>query len=181
MQFSFWLKFQLAERAYAAKYAQRLALWEADGVIVLADRRGRIRLKVCRTGATALAAMRRTVSEARRMFPSCALIEAGPDHVGLREVARMYRISRQAMRLRMLTDAHLFPAPLLELKAGTWRLVELLEWLGDGAGSFFDRRELEVARAAAMVNLAIQTRRLREVRSRTWPLIDLPRSLHSLT
>jgi len=178
--FSFWLKFQLAERPYAARYAQRLALWEADGVRVLADRRGRMRLEVCRAGTAALAAMRRTVSEARRIFPSCALVEAGPDHVGLREVAGIYRISRQAMRLRMLTDAHLFPAPLLELKAGTWRLVELLEWIGSGGGSFFDRRELEVARAAATVNLAIQTRRLREVRLRTWPLIDLPKSLNRL-
>ena len=105
MEFVFSLKFRLAESPYAAKHAIRLAAWEAEGVRVLADRPGRMRLEICRAAPSAQLAMRRTIVEARRLFPSSAIIEAGPDYVSLREVARIFRVSRQAMRLRMLADS----------------------------------------------------------------------------
>ena len=177
MEFNFSLKFQLAERPYASRHYAALCAWESTGVRVLADRRGRMRAEFVRRAPSARTAMRRAMGEAVCLFPSAQVVEAAPDYVTLSQVARIFRMSRQAMRKRMLAFDCRFPAPVHEANGAIWHLAEILEWMDRASGAFYARSVLEGARAAAGVNLAVETRRMRAVRSGTWDLIDLPRQV----
>jgi len=54
------------------------------------------------------------VPDVQRAIPGARLIEAGPDYVGLTEIAKLLGISRQAMRKVMAKNIETFPLPVHE-------------------------------------------------------------------
>jgi hypothetical protein len=52
------------------------------------------------------------LEDVKKAIPAAKLIEAGPDLVGLADVADMLGMSRQNMRKLMLVHAANFPAPV---------------------------------------------------------------------
>lgn len=54
------------------------------------------------------------------------MIEAGPDYVGLTEIAELLGISRQAMRKIMATNIEAFPLPVHEGNPSIWHLKNKL-------------------------------------------------------
>ncbi|CAH2791095.1 MAG: Putative DNA-binding protein [uncultured Paraburkholderia sp.] len=86
--------------------------------------------------------------------------EAGPDFVGLTDVADVAGVSRQNMRKLMLIRAIDFPAPVHEGSASVWHLSDVLDWLNARGGYDIGANISEVARSAKQVNLAKEVREL---------------------
>lgn len=103
---------------------------------------------------TAPEAVRTALADVKRAVPSARLIEASPDIVGLKDVADIVGISRQAMRKLRLAHWATFPMPVHEGSASIWHLAEVLDWLKTRGGYPIDTGILETARMALEVNIA---------------------------
>ena len=100
------------------------------------------------------------LADVRKAIPDATFIEAGPDFVGLSDVAEMIAVTRQNMRKLMLTHADSFPAPVHEGSTAIWHLAPVLKWL-DKRGSYpIEPSLLEVAAIAMQVNLAKEAQAL---------------------
>ena len=62
-------------------------------------------------------------------IPGCELVEAGPDYVGLTDVADMVGMTRQNMRKLFLGNAMEFPSPVHGGSAMVWHLYQVLDFL----------------------------------------------------
>lgn len=154
MEYSFTLKYQLAaDDRDAAAIVERLGAAGCDDALVGTGVAGRIALAFTRDAATADAALRSALEDVRRAIPGARLTEAGPDYVGLTDVAELLDMSRQNLRKLMLNHPASFPPPVHDGSASVWRLAELLAWFAE-RGYTLDMALVETANAARQVNLA---------------------------
>jgi predicted DNA-binding transcriptional regulator AlpA len=154
MEFQFILKYQIAaDDRYPAAVVERLGAAGCDDALVGTGVAGRIALEFTRVAASAEAALHSALDDVRRALPGARLTEAGPDYVGLTDVADMLEMSRQNLRKLMLTHFAAFPPPVHEGSASVWRLADLLGWLAE-RGYGIDPALIETAHAARQVNLA---------------------------
>lgn len=93
-------------------------------------------------------------------MPSSSLVEAGPDFVGLTDVAELAGVSRQNMRKLMLSHAIDFPPPEHEGSASVWHLADILDWLNERGGYDINPGVIDVARSTKQINLAKEVRGL---------------------
>src|SRR6476620_74878 len=96
MEYIFTLKYQLADddRDQVA-IVERLGAAGCDDALVGTGVAGRLALDFTREAASAEAALRSALEDVRRAIPGARLTEAGPDYVGLTDVADMLAMSRQ--------------------------------------------------------------------------------------
>ena len=161
MEYEFTLKFRLpAEAAEADELLERLGEAGCDDALVGVGRPGRIALDFTREAGSALAAISSAMGDARRAIPGAQLVEAGPDLVGLTEVAEIVGISRQAMRKFMLSNPDDFPAPVHEGSGVLWHLSDLMHWFKERQPGRYDPNVHEVSKAAMLLNLARELRQL---------------------
>lgn len=155
MEYDFTLKFVLADGdSDAAAIVERLGASGCDDALVGTGVPGRIALSFTREAASAEDAVLSALADVKRAVPSARLIEAGPDFVGLTEVAELVGMSRQNMRKLMLSHAASFPPPVHEGSASIWHLALVLQWLEDRGGYRVPAATLAVARMAMQLNLA---------------------------
>lgn len=156
--FDFTLKFGLPDPAAdPADFLERLAAAGCDDAAVGIGQKGRIALEFTRKSRTAADAILGALRDVMRAIPGAALVEAGPDFVGLTDVARILGCSRQYARKVMISSGSTFPAPVHDGNPSLWRLAKVLAW-AEARGNAVDRSLLEVARAALQVNLAREMR-----------------------
>lgn len=154
MEFQFTLKYRLAaDDRDPAAIVERLGAAGCDDALVGTGVAGCIAPEFTRVTASAQAALHNALDDVRRALPGAGLTEAGPDHVGLTDVADMLEMSRQNLRKLMLTHFAAFPPPVHEGSASVWRLADLLGWLAE-RGYGIDPALIEAAHAARQVNLA---------------------------
>jgi predicted DNA-binding transcriptional regulator AlpA len=154
MEYTFTLKYQLAaDDRDPAAIVERLGAAGCDDALVGSGVAGRIALEFTREAASAEAALHSALDDVRRAIPGARLTEAGPDYVGLSDVADLLDMSRQNLRKLMLNHPASFPPPVHEGSASVWRLADLLGWFAD-RGQTVDAALVETARAARQVNLA---------------------------
>lgn len=154
MEYSFTLKYRLAaDDRDPAAIVERLGAAGCDDALVGTGVAGRIALAFTRDAASAEAALRSALEDVRRAIPGARLTEAGPDYVGLTDVAGLLDMSRQNLRKLMLNHPASFPPPVHDGSASVWRLAELLAWFAE-RGHALDKALLETAGAARQVNLA---------------------------
>jgi predicted DNA-binding transcriptional regulator AlpA len=154
MEYNFTLKYQLAaDDRDPASIVERLGAAGCDDALVGTGVAGRIALAFTREAASAEAALRSALEDVRRAIPGARLTEAGPDYVGLTDVADLLEMSRQNMRKLMLNHPASFPPPVHEGSASVWRLADLLGWFAE-RGQAPDAALVETARATRQVNLA---------------------------
>ncbi len=154
MEYTFTLKYQLAaDDCDPVAIVERLGAAGCDDALVGTGLGDRIALEFTRDAGTAAAALQSALEDVRRALPGAKLTEAGPDYVGLTDVADMLAMSRQNLRKLMLTHAASFPPPVHEGSASVWRLADLLAWLTQ-RGYAPDAALVETAYAARQVNLA---------------------------
>lgn len=154
MEYTFTLKYQLAaDDRDTAAIVERLGAAGCDDALVGSGVAGRIALEFTREAASAEAALHSALDDVRRAIPGARLTEAGPDYVGLSDVADLLDMSRQNLRKLMLNHPASFPPPVHEGSASVWRLADLLGWFAD-RGQTVDAALVETARAARQVNLA---------------------------
>jgi predicted DNA-binding transcriptional regulator AlpA len=161
MEYTFTLKYQLAaDDADPKAVVERLGAAGCDDALVGTGVAGRIALEFTREAATAEAALHSALDDARRALPGARLTEAGPDYVGLTDVADLLGMSRQNLRKLMLNHPADFPAPVHDGSASVWRLADLLEWF-QTRGQAPQSALTETANAARQVNLAKDAAQLR--------------------
>ena len=154
MEYTFTLKYQLAaDDRDPASIVERLGAAGCDDALVGTGVAGRIALAFTREADSAETALHSALEDVRRAIPGARLTEAGPDYVGLTDVADLLEMSRQNMRKLMLNHPASFPPPVHEGSASVWRLADLLGWF-TARGYTLDPALVETASAARQVNLA---------------------------
>lgn len=175
MEFSFNLNFQLSgDDANHDELVERLGAAGCDDAVVGIGQAGRIALEFIRDADHALAALTGAIADVQRAIPSAKLIEAGPDLVGLDDIADIAGVSRQYMRKLAVTQFATFPLPVHEGNSALWHLDEVLGWMQNRGGRVsWETGTLEVASAAKQVNLARYIRRVNpEMHRQLGRLID---------
>lgn len=99
MEYDFTLKFRLADLALSGEeITERLGAGGCNDALVGIGTPGRVSLNFTREGRSAEAAMQSALADVRRALPGAQLLEAGPDYVGLSDVADLLGFSRQNLR-----------------------------------------------------------------------------------
>jgi predicted DNA-binding transcriptional regulator AlpA len=140
------------------------ALFEAgcDDATVGVGQRGTIGLDFTRSADSAEDALRSAIQDAARAIPGATLVQAGPDLVGLTDMAAIFGFTRQNMR-KYATGKAAFPAPAHVGDPSLWHLAEIVAWLR--ANTAVQPRDdvFEVAKAAAKINFETEQRRVRRI------------------
>ncbi|RAS35699.1 DNA-binding protein [Paraburkholderia bryophila] len=161
MEYVFILKYRLAaEDSDLDAIVERLGEAGCDDATVGVGQPGRLALFFSREGGSAFAALVSALEDVKRAVPSARLVEAGPDFVGLTDVAEVAGVSRQNMRKLMLNHAIDFPPPVHEGSASVWHLSDILAWLATRGGYDIKANIVDVAKSAKQINLAKGAREL---------------------
>ncbi|HZZ10732.1 MAG TPA: DNA-binding protein [Paraburkholderia sp.] len=153
MEYVFTLKYRLtSEDCDPDALVERLGEAGCDDATIGIGQPGRIALVFTREGESAWAALVSALEDVKRAVPGARLIEAGPDFVGLTDVAEVAGVSRQNMRKLMLSHPIDFPSPVHEGSASVWHLSDVLNWLSVRGGYDIGATVLEVARSAKQIN-----------------------------
>ena len=153
-QYDFTLKFALGQLdANPETCLERLAKEGCDDALVGLGRNGRIALNFTREASTAYDAVLSALSDVKRAIPDAKLIEAGPDLVGLTDIADLLGFSRQNMRMLMVRSGAEFPPPIHDGKPAIWHLFKVLLWLKKQRNHPVDESLLDVARVSMQCNL----------------------------
>jgi hypothetical protein len=158
MQFDFTLKFKLGAGDLAEdELMTRLANAGCTDALVGLGLPGYIGLEFMREANSANEAFISALKDVHRALPTAELVEAGPDFVGLTEIADLIGVSRQGMRKIFTTQAASFPPPLHAGNTMVWHLAVVLEYLLDRDYEFTPA-VLDVARTSMQLNLARDAR-----------------------
>ncbi|MFM0484918.1 DNA-binding protein [Paraburkholderia strydomiana] len=161
MEYTFTLKYKLAAQdCDLDAIVERLGEAGCDDATIGVGQPGRLALVFAREGTSALEALVSALGDVKEAVPSARLVEAGPDFVGLTDVAEIAGVSRQNMRKLMLSHAVEFPPPVHEGSASVWHLSDVLDWLNSRGGYDINAEVLDVARSAKQTNLAKEARGL---------------------
>ena|ERR1700761_1464355 len=161
MEYVFTLKYRLAaEDCDLDEIVERLGEAGCDDATVGVGQPGRLALFFTREGESAFAAVVSALQDIKRVVPSARLVEAGPDFVGLTDVAEVAGVSRQNMRKLMLSHAIDFPPPVHEGSASVWHLSDVLGWLAARGGYEITTNVFDTAKAVKQINLAKGVREL---------------------
>jgi predicted DNA-binding transcriptional regulator AlpA len=142
------------------------ALFEAgcDDATVGVGQRGMIGLDFSREAPSAEDALRSAISDVARAIPGATLIQAGPDLVGLTDMADIFGFSRQNMR-KYATGTSAgrrpFPRPIHVGEPSLWHLAEIAAWLRQNTSVHPAPEVLEVSKAAARINFEAEQKRIR--------------------
>lgn len=145
------------------------ALFEAgcDDALPGIGRKGVIGLDFTREAPDAERALQTAIDDVVRAIPGASLFAAGPDIVGLTEMADIFGFSRQNMRkyavgeIASVTAA--FPEPIFGGKPSLWHLAEIAGWLERNTGIHPPAKVVDVAKEAAKVNLRLHEERVRRI------------------
>lgn len=170
MEYEFTLIFKIA--SYDADVdilLERLGAAGCDDALVGVGQAGRIALNFTREAGSAQEAIVSALRDVKKSVPAALLVEAGPDLVGLTDVAELVGVTRQNMRKLSLAHPDSFPVPVHSGSVALWHLAHVLRWLSDRGGYLIEPPLVEVARVAMQINLIkeaalIEHRLRREVR-----------------
>ena len=155
MEYEFSLRFKLpADAPPPEELVERLGAAGCHDAVVGTGHPGRVALQFSRDARTAEHAMMTALRNVKTAIPGADLIEAGPDIVGLTDIADLLGMSRQNIRKLWLNHAASFPAPMHDGTVALWRLAPVLRWLEAQGQRRIARPLVEVADVAMRVNLA---------------------------
>ena len=161
MEYEFTLKFKLsADMTDMDAVVECLGAQGCTDALVGLGQPGYVGLDFAREAEDAQAALLSALEDVQRALPGAVLVEAGPDFVGLTDVADIVGVSRQNMRKLMLAHPGSFPAPVHEGSASIWHLADVLAWLQAKGSYSLAMDVLEVACVALQVNVVKEGRRL---------------------
>ena len=160
-QYDFTLKFALGQPDTSPEeYMERLAREGCDDALIGLGRNGRIALNFTRDAPSAYDAFLSALSDVKRSIPDATLVEAGPDLVGLTDIAELLGFSRQNMRMLMIRSGADFPTPVHDGKPAIWHLSKVLLWLKEKRTHQIDESLFDIARVSMQCNLLRETTEL---------------------
>jgi hypothetical protein len=134
-----------------------------DDAAVGVGRAGMIGLDFSRSAETAEHALRSAIRDVRTAIPGAILVQAGPDLVGLSDMAEIFGYSRQNMRkyaTGQIRARATFPPPSVVGDPSLWHLAEITAWLRLNTDVQPPADLCAVARAAAKINFEVERARL---------------------
>lgn len=161
--YEFTLKFAIPEALDAEQMEERLFEAGCDDAILGLGQPGRLALNFTREDSSAEAALVSALKDVRKAIPEARLVEAGPDLVGISDIARLLDFSRQNMRKLIQTHLANFPLPLHEGKSAIWHLADVLEWFIQRKDRLVEDSLVQVAKASMGVNLSRESERINPV------------------
>jgi len=166
-EYTFVLNFSLPDRQ-ADPEAYLDALYEAgcDDAAIGVGQFGMIGLDFTRAAASAEEAIRSAIDNVRSAIPGATLVQAGPDMVGLTQMAEIFGFSRQNMRKYATGQSGgsaTFPSPVVLGDPSLWHLAEIVAWLGRHTSIQPPHGVLAVSQAAAKLNFAIERERMKKI------------------
>jgi len=166
MEYTFTLKYRLPENETDVdRLVERLGEAGCTDALIGTGTPGRLGLEFSREADTAQEAVRSALADVKSVIAGAVLVEAGPDFVGLSDIADYMGMTRQNMRKLMVANRD-FPLPVHEGSAAFWHLADVLTWLEARKGYRLNRGLLETATATLEVNAVKESRRhsVREAR-----------------
>lgn len=162
MEYTFTLKYQLDKQdCDPNELVERLGAAGCDDALIGTGQVGRLALEFTRVADSAKDAVYSALSDVKCAIPSARLIEAGPDLVGLTDVAQLIGVSRQNMRKLTLNHQNTFPAPVHEgSSTSIWHLADVLSWLSDRGTYNMSKTLLDTAQATLEVNVVKEAQQL---------------------
>ena len=162
MEFTFKLSYQLSDDdSNPDALVERLGEAGCDDALVGIGQPGRIALEFTRDADSAFSAVTSAIADVKRAIPSAKLIEAGPDLVGLTDIADVVGVTRQNMRKLAITNFRTFPTPVHDGSSALWHLVDVLGWMSKKGNAYnLEPGTLEVAATTKQLNLAKQVQQL---------------------
>jgi hypothetical protein len=155
VEYDFTLKFKLgAKDTDDDAVLKRLRRAGCEDALVGMGQSGRITLNFIRSAKSAQVAMLSACSDVKKALPSAKLLEAGPDFVGLTDIADLLKVSRQNMRKLTLSNEASFPPFVHAGSASFWHLAPILQWLKDRGSYEIEPALLEVAEMTMQINLS---------------------------
>ncbi len=127
---------------------------------------GTVGLGVTCAADSAEDAVRSAVENVRAAIPGATLVQAGPDLVGLTEMAAIFGFSRQNMRKYAVGQSggpKAFPLPVVVGDPSLWHLAEIIAWIKQNTRVQPPERVLEVSKAAAKLNFEVECERLNRI------------------
>ncbi|KTC44184.1 DNA-binding protein [Pseudomonas sp. ABAC61] len=155
MEYLFTLDYRLpALECDPWQVAERLGAVGCTDALLGSGVSGRLALEFRRKANNARQALFSALGEIRRALPGAQLVAAGPDFVGLDEIAGIAGLSRQDMQRLMLNHDDSFPLAIHQGHPACWHLAQVLDWLDGQGGRWRGHPVSEMARVAQQVNLA---------------------------
>jgi hypothetical protein len=144
------------------------ALYEAgcDDASVGVGRHGMIGLDFTRQAESAEAALGSAIRDVCQAIPGATLVQAGPDLVGLTDMAAIFGFSRQNMRKYATGQAatrEAFPPPTVSGDPSLWHLAEIAAWLRQNTNIRPSADLCAVAKATAKINFEVERQRLEKI------------------
>jgi hypothetical protein len=173
MEYSFTLKFKLpgGEVVTDEEIMTRLGEAGCTDALVGLGLPGYVSLEFQREAENALSAIVSAWNDVRQALPKGTLVEAGPDFVGLTDIAEVAGVSRQSMRKLFISYSHEFPPPVHGGTTMVWHLAPVLQYMASRR-YLIDDSVRDVAYAAMQVNLSKETLLLnQEVAHEVKPLL----------
>jgi hypothetical protein len=142
--------------------ALEFELFEAgcDDAIIGLGQKGRLALNFTREAESAESAILSALENVKQAVPKVRLVEAGPDLVGISDMARLLAFSRQNMRKLIQTHTASFPLPVHEGASAIWHLADVLAWSVETEKRAVPPELMDVARVSMGVNLVRQAGRI---------------------
>ncbi|MDP2142178.1 MAG: DNA-binding protein [Gammaproteobacteria bacterium] len=154
-KYEFTLRFSLpGNESDVDAVVERLYSEGCDDSIAGTGVPGRIALMFTREAASAEEAMLSAIRDARRAMPDSKLIEAGPDYVGLSDIADFFGFTRQNMRKLMLSYPTTFPLAVHEGSTAIWHLADVLDWFQHHRNRRVAAAKMDVAVISMRLNVA---------------------------
>ena len=150
--YEFTLKFDLQNKdADPEQYVEALGGQGCDDALIGFGKFGSIALTFDRDAETAHAAISSAISDIKAVIPKARLCEAGPDLVGLSDIAKAIQCSRQNVR-KLLVTAENAPRPVHGGNPALWHLADVLKWLKVEKNYEIDETMLAVAELMMPLN-----------------------------
>ena len=138
------------------------ALFEAgcDDATVGVGQHGMIGLDFTRVAASADDALRSAIQDVLQAIPGASLVQAGPDLVGLTDMAGIFGFSRQNMRKYATGGKVAFPQPIYLGEPSLWHLAEIVAWMRENTSVWPRADVFAVSKAAARINFETEQQRV---------------------
>jgi predicted DNA-binding transcriptional regulator AlpA len=125
-----------------------------------------IGLDFTRSAGSADVALDTAIADVGKAIPGGTLLQAGPDLVGLTEMADMFGFSRQNMRKYATGQAGRdmpFPPPAVVGDSSLWHFAEVIAWFRHNTAIQPAADYAAVAKSAARINLGIEEDRVKRI------------------
>ena len=156
MDFEFKLTYKLPDDLKDDEHVMRcLGEQGCTDALVGLGTAGLVCLEFVREAPNAEEAIRSALEDVKGALPNARLVEAGPDFVGLTDVAELVGLTRQNIRKLWLNNEAVFPAPVHAGAASVWHLAQVLQFLREKRYDV-EHRVQDVAQVTMKLNIARQ-------------------------